>query len=232
MINFSIVIPAYNEAENLEILIPEIYDVLKKHQFLFDIIVVNDGSTDHTRLHVEEINKNFPVKLINNKHKIGQSLSIKIGIETSLAKTIVTMDGDCQNDPSDIPNLLTIFFDNPNLKLVGGIRLNRKDTLSKKLASRIANFIRSTILQDKCKDTGCSLKVFDKKAFMKFPYFDGMHRFLPALFRGFKYETKFIEVKHRYRKKGNSNYNNFSRFLLGIRDIIKVYKIIQNFKND
>ena len=232
MINFSIVIPAFNEIENLKILIPEIYNCLKKENYNFELIIVDDCSTDNTYQILDTLKSKYPMILLKNKSNIGQSYSIKNGIELSKSEIIVTMDGDCQNDPSDIPTLLNLYLKKTNLKLVGGIRVNRKDSISKKIASILANHIRSLILNDRCIDTGCSLKVFDKSIFINFPFFNGMHRFLPALFTGYNHETMFIEVKHRYRHTGVSNYNNFKRFFLGIKDIIKVYKIIKRNKSN
>ena len=132
-----------------------------------------------------------------------------------------------QNNPSDIPKMLSIFYQD-NYKLVGGIRKNRKDNFFKIFSSYAANFIRRLILKDDCNDTGCSLKIFDREIFLMFPFFDGIHRFLPALFKGFGYKTVFIEVNHRKRHKGISKYGTISRLLWGIRDIYKVLKILKN----
>ena len=119
---------------------------------------------------------------------------------------------------------------NNDIQLVGGIRINRQDNTIKIISSKIANYIRKMILKDNCKDTGCSLKVFNKKIFLTFPYFDGIHRFLPALFIGFGYKTFFIDVNHRKRKYGVSKYGTINRLFKGIRDLYKVKKIIKNNK--
>ena len=140
-------------------------------------------------------------------------------------ENIITIDADCQNNPMDINKLINMYEKN-NFKLIGGIRTKRKDNKIKIYSSIIANFVRRILLNDNCKDTGCSLKVFEKKIFLKFPYFEGMHRFLPALFKGFGYDTKFIGVDHRERKFGKSKYGTFKRLLKGIRDILIVKKII------
>ena len=113
------------------------------------------------------------------------------------------------------------------MKLIGGIRRNRKDNFTKIISSKIANSIRSRILNDECIDTGCALKIFDKKIFLSFPFFDGVHRFLPALFKGYGYETLFIDVNHRKRNHGISKYGTMNRLFAGIRDIIKVKKILK-----
>ena len=135
-----------------------------------------------------------------------------------------------QNNPNDIPSLINL-YNSDSFKLVGGIRKKRKDNLTKIISSYLANKIRSFILKDDCKDTGCSLKIFDKDIFLKFPYFDGLHRFLPALFKGYGYKTSFIEVDHRKRYKGISKYGTLSRLIWGVRDIFKVLNIIKNNKN-
>ena len=140
------------------------------------------------------------------------------------------MDGDCQNDPKDIPKLLTNYFNNEDCFLVSGIRVKRKDSTSKILASKIANFVRSLILNDKCPDTGCSLKIFSKKIFLKFDQFDGIHRYLPAFFKKYGSKNIYIPVNHRYRKFGISKYNNSRRLFKGIKDIIKVMKILSKIK--
>ena len=228
MINFSIIIPAFNEIENLKILIPEIYNSLKNEYYNFELIIVDDGSTDNTYKILDNLKPRFPMNILKNKFNVGQSHSIINGIKISKNDIIVTMDGDCQNDPFDIPALLNLYVKKPNLKLVGGIRLNRKDSFSKKIASKFANRIRSVILNDGCVDTGCSLKVFDKNIFLKFPYFNGIHRFLPALFKGYGYRTDFIEVNHRIRKYGYSKYGTFFRLIRGIIDMFKVINIIKN----
>ena len=221
---FSVVIPLYNEEENINPLINEIVYHLDTYKN-YEIILVNDASTDNTENNIKKLNiKNL--KILKNHTNSGQSFSIHRGVLNSFYDTIVTIDGDGQNNPSDIPVLLDQFFNNDEIKLIGGIRIKRQDNFIKIYSSKIANSIRSRILNDDCKDTGCSLKVFNKNIFLEFPYFDGIHRFLPSLFKGFGYKTIFLPVKHRGRKFGQSKYGTFNRLFKGIRDIIKVYKII------
>ena len=153
-------------------------------------------------------------------------------MSNSSNKIIITIDGDGQNDPADIPKLLDIYNSNNNIKLIGGIRIKRQDSYIKIISSKLANSIRSKILDDQCKDTGCSLKIFDKDIFLNFPYFNGIHRFLPALFKAYGCDTTFIPVNHRHRKFGTSNYGTFDRAIRGIRDLIKVYFLIRKLKND
>ena len=227
---FSIVIPLYNEEKNIEKLLSEINTSLKKYKN-FEIILINDFSNDNTLEVLKAIKNKFIFTLINNSKNHGQSYSIHKGIKISKNNLIITIDGDRQNNPKDIPKLLEMFFANKHVSMVGGIRVNRKDSSVKILTSKIANFIRSKILDDDCHDTGCSLKVFDKNIFLSFPYFNGIHRFLPALFKGFGYETCFINVDHRPRKEGKSNYGTIDRLYRGIIDIVKVRNIIKKNKN-
>ena len=222
---FSIVIPIFNEARNIEFLLKEINKSLENFK-KYEIILVNDSSTDETLKVINNI-KNKNIKIITNDSNQGQSYSIFKGVKNSSYDTIITIDGDRQNDPADIPNLYNFYIQNNEVKLVGGIRKNRKDNLTKIISSKIANYIRSKILKDGCKDTGCSLKVFNKSIFLSFPFFNGVHRFLPALFRGYGYKTAFLEVNHRKRIYGRSKYGTMNRLFVGIRDIIKVKKILK-----
>ena len=226
---FSIVIPIFNESENIIYLLKEIKNILRNYEN-YEIILVNDCSTDNTLEVITKIKDN-QIRIINNIKNHGQSYSIHKGITNSLNKIIITIDGDGQNDPADIPNLLNNYLSKNDVELVGGIRLKRKDNIIKVISSKIANIVRSKILNDNCKDTGCSLKVFNKHTFLSFPYFDGVHRFLPALFNGFGHKTMFLNVNHRKRKYGVSKYGTMNRLFKGIRDIIKVKKILKNKKN-
>ena len=214
---FSIVIPIFNEARNIAFLLKEISRSLENFKN-YEIILVNDASTDDSIEVINNIN-NQNIKIIINDNNKGQSFSIYEGVKNSSYETIITIDGDGQNDPADIPKLYNFYIQNNEVKLVGGIRKNRKDSLNKIISSKIANYIRSKILKDGCKDTGCSLKVFNKKIFLSFPFFNGVHRFLPALFRGYGYKTVFLEVNHRKRIYGSSKYGTMNRLFAGIRDI-------------
>ena len=229
MANFSIIVPIYNESNNINKLVSEIYDSLKKYKH-FELIFVNDGSDDNTNDVLEKIKINFPITIVENKSNLGQSFSIWTGVKNSNHKTVVTLDGDGQNNPNDIPKLLEIYFSKKIFALVGGIRKKRKDSLLKIISSKIANKIRSIILNDDCIDTGCSLKVFDKDIFLSFPFFDGLHRFLPALFKGYGMNTFFMDVDHRPRISGISKYGTLDRLYKGIIDIIRVKKIIRTYR--
>ena len=226
--SISIVVPAYNESENLPILIKEINDYLL-NSLEFEIIIIDDFSHDGTQILFEK-NKYQNTKYFFNDKNIGQSFSIIRGVKLSSYNTIVTIDGDLQNNPKDILMISNIYSSEKDLKLVGGIRLERKDNFIKIFSSKLANFVRNIFLNDECSDTGCSLKIFDKDIFLSFPFFDGIHRFLPALYKGFGHKTFFVNVDHRARIKGVSKYGTFERLFRGIRDLIKVLRIINKFK--
>ena len=230
--NFSIIIPLFNEEKNIKSLIDEIILSIPKKKYVFEIILVNDCSTDNTLINIKKIKKNLPnlINIIKNNKNIGQSYSLIKGIKSSKYDNILTIDGDGQNNPSDIPKLLDLYFSNYNFSLVGGIRIRRRDTIIKIISSRIANKVRNFILKDNCSDTGCSLKIFDKRIFQSFPEFNSIHRFLPALFNGYGKKIKFIDVDHRIRKYGVSSYGTLDRLYKGIFDMVKVYRIIKNYK--
>jgi len=229
VINFSIVIPIYNESKNIKNLIIEIYKSLSEYKN-FELIIVNDGSTDDTNEVLKKIQNIYPIKIQNNNLNKGQSFSIWSGIKNSKYNIIVTLDGDGQNNPRDITKLLNIYIGRKKFSLVGGIRTKRKDNIIKIFSSKIANLIRSKVLKDGCIDTGCSLKVFDKDIFLTFPFFDGIHRFLPALYRGYGKNTYFIDVDHRFRISGVSKYGTMDRLFRGIRDLIIVLIILKKYK--
>jgi len=228
---FSIIIPVLNEEKNIIKLVKEIFSALDDYNN-FELIIVNDGSKDNTLENLKSLKIEFPIKIINNINNYGQSYSINEGIKQSNYNTIVTLDGDGQNNPIDIPKLLNVYFANDGIKLVGGIRKNRKDNFIKLISSKIANQVRLKILKDDCLDTGCSLKVFNKKIFLKFPFFQGIHRFLPALFKGFDNKTIFIDVDHRPRFQGRSKYGILERLFKGLLDLIRVVIIIKKFKRN
>ena len=228
----SIVIPIFNEELNISNLLTELNNALIIIKDLaFEIIIVDDASIDDSLVILNDLKKKFSnIKIIENKKNYGQSKSIYKAILKAKYKTIVTLDGDGQNDPKDIDKLLFEYFNFDNIKLVGGLRVNRKDSVLKIFSSKIANQVRSFILKDNCRDTGCALKVFDRDVFLTFPFFDGIHRFLPALFLGFGYQTKYIAVSHRKRLYGTSKYGTLKRLVNGLLDIIKVKSIIKKNK--
>lgn len=226
----SIVIPCYNEQDNVINLIHEIHEYINITEF--EIIIINDASNDDTLKKLDILIKKYSnLKLLSNSSNIGQSFSILRGIKSSKFMNIITIDGDGQNHPKDIPMMIDNYF-NGSYDLVSGIRKKRKDKLIKIISSKIANKIRSFILKDDCEDTGCSLKIFNKQIFLSFPEFDGIHRFIPALFKAKSSKIKFVAVQHRERKYGKSNYGTLDRLLKGIKDIFKVLAIVKSIKKN
>ncbi len=228
---FSIIIPVYNEEGNIPQLINEIYDSLSKYKNSFEIIIMNDASVDDTLKILYSLKKKYSLNIYNNKINKGQSYCIYNSISKSKYDTIVTIDGDGQNNPKDIIKLLDEYNSDHNVKLVSGIRINRKDNWIKRISSKMANKIRMSILNDNCIDTGCSLKIFSKEIFLSFAYFNGIHRFIPALFNAKKVKIKYVNVDHRFRDYGKSNYGTIDRLFRGVRDIIKVKNLIRKIND-
>lgn len=214
----SIVIPVYNEAENVKELHDEIVEVCKKHNYAYEIILIDDGSTDNT---VEEIKKLSPVKLVAMRKNFGQTAAMDAGIKEAKKKYIVTMDGDRQNDPDDIPRLLSYLQEN-NLDVVSGWRKNRKDPFLKKFVSRGANLLRKLLVKDGIHDSGCSLKVYKKECFDGMSLYGEMHRFIPALLQIKGFNVGEIVVNHRPRTAGQTKYN-WRRTVKGFIDMISVW---------
>jgi dolichol-phosphate mannosyltransferase len=230
----SVVIPAFNEEGNIGRLIKEtVYTV--PEDMLGEIIVVDDGSTDHTADEVRQhMNIGTALRLVRHAENAGQSASLRSGIEAARFPIIATMDGDGQNDPADIPALfkkLAIPGNDTGPALVGGIRAGRKDSGSKRIASKAANLIRDALLRDACPDTGCGIKLFQRDIFLRLPYFTSMHRYLPALFQLYGHRTEFIPVNDRPRMAGKSKYNNFNRALIGFFDLFGVMWLRRRTKN-
>lgn len=223
MANISIVIPAHNEADNIGTLISEITH-LKLNQ-TYEIIIVDDASSDDTYANALKMKADVPeLKIIQHAGRYGQSAAIATGIAHAGGELIVTMDGDGQNNPADIPALVSTLLNskNSNLRMVAGFRKKRDDSSWRIISSKIANSVRSFFLRDQTPDTGCGLKVFYRSAFINLPFFDHMHRFLPALIQMRGGDVISIEVTHRARKHGTSNYGTLNRLWVGIIDILGV----------
>lgn len=224
----SIVIPMFEEAGNVLPLIEEITQAIKAYAPVgenFEIICVDDGSGDATASEVAQaMQSNQHVRLIKHGMRLGMSPALRNGIRRARAEWILTIDGDRQNDPSDAPRLLDLAWSMGRERkvLVAGIRVNRKDTEAKRLASRFANKIRKTLLHDDCPDTGCSLKVFRRDAYLELPFFNGLHRFMPALFKLYGHETIFTPVNDRPRAAGVSKSDFIGRAVRGFFDLCGV----------
>lgn len=227
--NFSLVIPLFNEEENIERVIEELCLELNKLIINYEIILIDDGSTDNTVSKVQKLLQklNIDLQIIRNSINRGQSYSINKGIISSKYKSIVTLDGDGQNDPKDIKHLINVYNPKQNIHLVSGIRTKRRDSYVKKLSSLIANEIRKRYLNDSCSDTGCALKIFNKEIYENLIYFNGIHRFLPALFLSKNSKNIYIPVNHRNRTKGKSKYGISNRLINGLFDMYKVKKMMK-----
>ena len=221
----SVVVPVHNEGENIAPLIDEIVAALAGRED-YEIIYVNDGSRDDTAARLAEAATRLPLlRVITHARACGQSTAVATGIRHARGRWIATLDGDGQNDPADIPKLLAVLTDPTRpLKRVmaAGYRRKRQDTWIKRISSKIANGVRSRLLGDATPDTGCGLKVFERAVFLELPYFDHMHRFLPALVRRAGYELVSVEVNHRHRTRGVSKYGTLDRLAVGIVDLFGV----------
>ncbi len=216
----SVVVPVHNEEDNAAPLVGEIVAALRG-RVTFEIVYVDDRSNDATLQRLRELQATTPeLRVIRHLRNAGQSTAVRNGVKAARAPWIATLDGDGQNDPSDIPKLLA-HRDTaaPEIKLFAGWRVNRQDSGSKRLASKWANAIRARMLRDDTPDTGCGIKLFERDAFLELPYFDHMHRYLPALMQRAGWKTVSVPVNHRHRTAGVSKYNNLDRALVGIRDL-------------
>lgn len=223
--DLSVVVPVQNEAENLKPLLDEIAQALED-RLDYEIVYVDDGSTDDTLSCLLKLRHSFPrLRVLHHGRGYGQSTALLSGIRAANGIDIATLDGDGQNDPADIPRLLHVLTqlrqDNPKAMVVGH-RQKRKDTGWRKLSSRLANAVRSRLLGDQTPDTGCGLKVFPKSLFLELPYFDHMHRFLPALTRRAGGQVISVAVNHRPRLAGFSKYGTWQRLWVGITDVCGV----------
>ncbi len=229
MTSVSIVIPMRNEAENIAPLIEDIATACAELTE-YEILVVDDGSTDGTAAAAEALAAAHPLRLIRHDRSGGQSAAVHSGVLAARAPVVCTLDGDGQNPPAELPKLFTPLMNDATLGLVAGQRVGRRDTLSKRLASRFANGLRSWLLKDGTRDTGCGLKGFRRDAFLSLPYFDHMHRYLPALFKRDGWQVLLVDVSHKERHAGKSNYSNLQRGLVGIYDLIGVAWLIRRRK--
>jgi len=221
----SVVVPVKNEQDNILPLLDEISTALDG-RYDYEVIYVDDGSDDDSPRVLDQARAKYPrLRVLRHAASCGQSTAVRTGVKAARAGWIATLDGDGQNDPADIPGLMTVVQapDCPSqLKLVAGWRKTRRDTWLKRLSSRVANAVRSRLLKDSTPDTGCGLKLFQRESFLELPYFDHMHRFLPALVLRAGGQVRSVEVHHRHRERGVSKYGLHNRLWVGIVDLFGV----------
>ncbi|MEH2627193.1 dolichol-phosphate mannosyltransferase [Bradyrhizobium sp. AZCC 1719] len=228
----SIVVPVRNEADNVAPLIAEIVSALGR-RWAYEIIYVNDGSTDATAERLAAMMKQHPqLRQLKHAASSGQSAAVRSGVRAARGAIVATLDGDGQNNPAFLPDLIAaVEKGGGRVGLAAGQRVGRKDTGFKKLQSRIANGVRNAILRDGTRDTGCGLKAFPREVFLSMPYFDGLHRFLPALVRREGFDIAYVDVIDRPRHSGVSNYGFFDRLWIGIMDLAGVWWLIRRKKS-
>ncbi len=227
----SVVVPVKDEAGNVVPLAREIAAALDGERY--EAIFVDDGSGDATAAELISLKGEMPVRVVAHGKNLGQSRAVRTGVRAAKAEIIVTLDGDGQNDPADIPKLIAAFraaAADPRFAMIAGERAKREDSWKKRMASRYGNAIRRWLLADNAKDTGCGLKVFRRSAFLELPYFDHMHRYLITLMLREGYEVRFMPVGHRPRGAGRSKYGVLDRALVGLSDLIGVIWLKRRFR--
>ncbi|MCV2872057.1 glycosyltransferase family 2 protein [Defluviimonas sp. WL0050] len=232
MVTVSIVIPAKNEAENIETLLDGIDAACAAHGD-YEVIVVDDGSDDDTAGVVNRRMDSHPnLRLLRHDRSGGQSAAVHSGVLAASGSIVCTLDGDGQNPPEELPKLFAPLLAEGSdaIGIVAGQRVGRQDTVSKKLASRFANAIRSWALKDGTRDTGCGLKAFRRDGFLRLPFFNHMHRYLPALFARDGWQVAHVDVSHRPRGAGRSNYSNLQRGFVGMIDLVGVMWLLRRRK--
>ncbi|WP_299260109.1 glycosyltransferase family 2 protein [uncultured Kushneria sp.] len=218
-LSLSVLIPARNEADNLPHLLDEVCAALDGAGIEFEMLVVNDGSSDHSlQVLTEYAARDERLRVYHHQHSAGQSTSIWQAAWQARGAWLATLDGDGQNDPADLPAMFER-AQKGDITLLAGYRHKRNDSEIKRLSSRIANAVRSRLLKDDTPDTGCGIKIFEREAFLRLPYFNHMHRFLPALIRAQGGTTLSWPVNHRARQAGSSNYGTLDRLMAGLLDL-------------
>jgi dolichol-phosphate mannosyltransferase len=227
----SVVVPVRNEEGNIAPLVAEIATALAGRPF--EVVYVNDGSTDGTEAALKRLQAQHPwLRQVRHSRSCGQSAALRTGTAAARGPVVVTLDGDGQNDPAFLPKLIDALRDGgPRMGLVAGQRVGRKATGFKKFQSRVANTVRAAVLRDGTRDTGCGLKAFPRELFLALPYFDGLHRFLPALVRREGRDIGYVDVIDRPRHSGTSNYGFWDRLWIGILDLGGVWWLIRRRKH-
>lgn len=216
----TVLLPAHNEADNLPTLVGEIDATMRVVARPYEIVVVNDGSSDNTAQVLSELALRYPAMSIAHMHKqSGQSAALSAGFDLARGDVVVTLDADLQNDPSDIPNLLTEL---EHADVAIGWRRDRKDPFSKKIISKVANAVRNWFTGECVKDTGCGLKAFRRECVERIHRFDGMHRFFPTLAKMHGFTVAEVPVRHRPRQHGRTHYNILNRSLRPMADLFAV----------
>lgn len=230
----SVVIPLLNEAGNILPLVDELARALEAYTpvgHAYEVVFIDDGSTDATAQEVAAARQKNPnIRLISHEKSMGMSAAIRNAVRRAKADWILTMDGDRQNDPADAPRMLDLAWrrGRDGKVLVAGIRVNRRDTLAKRLASRLANKVRKALLNDNCPDTGCALKLFPRASYLELPFFSGLHRFMPALMNLYGHECLFTPVNDRLREVGVSKSDFLGRAIRGAYDLFGVIWLIRH----
>jgi glycosyltransferase involved in cell wall biosynthesis len=230
-LSLSVVVPVKDEAGNVGPLAREIAAAVAGEAA--EIIFVDDGSTDSTAAELAALKVELPnLRVIRHGRNSGQSRAIRTGVNAASGTVIATLDGDGQNDPADLPKLVTGLRADEKLGMVSGVRAARKDSFSRKLASGLANAFRRRVLHDTAVDSGCGIKAFRREAFLALPYFDHQHRFMTTLMLREGYEVGFVDVNHRPRVHGRSKYTNLQRMFAGIFDVLGVRWLQSRYKGD
>ena len=220
-ISISVVVPVKDEAGNVAPLAREIAAALAGEAY--EILFVDDGSRDGTDGALMTLKSEIPaLRVLSHGRNLGQSRGIRSGVQAAKGGIIVTLDGDGQNDPADIPKLLSALRADPEVAMVSGVRIRRQDSASRRWASRLGNGFRRALLGDGASDTGCGLKAFRRSVFLELPYFDHIHRFLIALVQREGGKVAFVPVRHRPRLTGSSKYTNLGRLLVSVQDLLGV----------
>lgn len=229
--DYSVVVPVFDEGEAAPKLAREIAAAFAGEAY--EMIFVDDASRDDTKARLVALKAEIPqLRVLGHRKNSGQSRAVRSGILAARGAIIVTLDGDGQNDPADAPRLAKALAAGPeNLALVGGERVKRQDSNAKRFASKFGNGVRKRLLKDTANDTGCGLKAFKREAFLRLPYFDHIHRYIPALMLREGYEVAFQPVNHRHRESGVSKYTNFGRLKASVSDLLGVMWLQSRARN-
>ncbi|HET7930444.1 MAG TPA: glycosyltransferase family 2 protein [Rhodanobacteraceae bacterium] len=231
MPELSVVVPVFNERDNIPPLLGEIAAALRGHVD-YEVVYVDDASSDDSLAVLKSEKVQHPeLRIVRHLQQSGQSTAIRNGVRAARGAWVATLDGDGQNDPADIPKLIEARKSaDPKVRLFAGWRTTRRDSFNKRISSKIANAVRSRMLRDSTPDTGCGLKLFERETFLALPYFDHMHRYLPALVKRAGFQSVSIPVGHRPRTRGVSKYGMFDRLWVGLADLRGVAWLMRRAK--